>query len=191
MVKLTQILEQFPWNPEAPEDWSDKEVYTHTVQPEDMSNVWSVPIFSCLQDFAYMGFRIRATTQVFPSSVVLISGDGKRHPVIGYKEDCQANGHQTANWTLFKYPLPARLLALDEDEPLLEVIFSGPVFGKVEFLAQKFDELEVYNKPLWFCENDYTLTGRMLTPGGSFYRLDTLTKRKEYPDAVSVYSLIC
>lgn len=191
MVKLTQILEQFPWNKDAPEDWSDKEVYTHTVDPEDCNHVWSVPIFSCMQDFAYVGFRIRANTQVYPNSVVLMSGDGKRHPLIGYKQDFQTYGFETVNWTLFKYPLPARLLALDEDEPILEIYFSSKVFGKVEFLAQKFDELEIYNRPLWFCENDWCLNGRILTPNGNFYKLDTLTKRREFPDAVSVYSLIC
>jgi hypothetical protein len=190
MVKLTEILEQYPWNPQAPEEWSDKEVYTHTVEPEDMSNVWSVPIFSCLQDFAYVGFRIRTNTQVYPSTVTLLSGDGKQHPVIGYKEDFQKSGFDTLNWTLFKYPLPARLLALHEDEPLLEVIFPSDVYGKVEFLAQKFDELEVSNKPLWFCENDYAFNGRILTSNGTFYKLNTLTKRQEYPHAVSIYSLI-
>lgn len=190
MVKLTEIIEQFPWNEDAPEDWSDKEIYTHTVAPDDINNVWSVPIFSCFQDFAYVGFRIRCNTQVFPSSVVLMTGEGKRHSLIGHKEDLQMNGSQTVNWTLFKYPLPARLLALDEDEPILEVVFPDKVFGKVEFLAQKFDELEVYNRPLWFCENDFTFNGRILTPNGLFYRLDTLTKRREYPDAVSIYSLI-
>lgn len=190
MVKLTQIIEQFPWNENAREDWSDKEIYTHTVDPEDMRTGWSVPIFSCLQDFAYVGFRIRANTQVFPSSVVLMTGDGKRHPIIGYKEDYQTNGRETVNWTLFKYPLPARILALDEDEPILEVVFPEKVYGKVEFLAQKFDELEIYNRPLWFCENDYSLKGRILTPNGHFYQLDTLTKRREYPDAVSIFSLI-
>ena len=190
MVKLTEILEQYPWNPQASEEWSDKEVYTHTVHPEDMSNGWSVPIFSCLNDFAYVGFRIRTNTQTFPTSVVLMTGDGKRKPLIGTKEDVQTSGYQTVNWTLFKYPLPARLLALNEDEPILEVTFSDKVYGKVEFLAQKFDELEVYNKPLWFCENDYCANGSILTPNGQFYKLDTLTKRLEYPKAVSIYSLI-
>jgi hypothetical protein len=191
MVKLTEILEQFPWNSDAPEEWSDKEIYTHTVHPEDMSNRWSVPIFSCLNDFAYVGFRIRANIQLTPSSVTLLSGDGKRKPLIGTKEDIQTCGYQTLNWTLFKYPLPARLLALDEDEPVLEVTFPGDVYGKVEFLAQKFDELEAYNKPLWFSENDFCANGTILTPNGQFYRLATLTKRVEYPHAVSIYSLTC
>jgi hypothetical protein len=190
MVKLTEIIEQFPWNPQAPEDWSDKEVYTHTVYPEDSSHIWSVPILSCMQEYAYVGFRIRANIQVFPNSVVLMSGDGKRKPVIYYKEDFQRYGFETVNWTLFRYPLPARLLALDEDEPILEIVFPGDVYGKVEFLAQKFDELEVYNRPLWFCENENTYNGRILTPNGNFYKLDTLTKRKEFPNAVSICSLI-
>ncbi len=189
MVKLTEIIEQFPWNPSAPEDWSDKEVYTHRVDPEDAHTFWRVPVLSCLQDFAYVGFRIRVNTQTSPTSVVLMTGDGRRKPIVGYEEDFQKFGFETVNWTLFKYPLPARLLALDEDEPILEVAFQSPVFGKVEFLAQKFDELEDYNRPLWFCENEYTFDGRILTPNGNFYKLDTLTKRKEYPNAASVYLL--
>lgn len=189
MVKLTEIIEQFPWNPQAPEDWSDKEVYTHIVHPEDAGSFWSVPVLSCMQDFAYVGFRIHTNTQVFPTSVVLMTGDGRRKPVLGNEEDFQTFGHETTNWTPFKYPLPARLIALDEDEPLLEIGFLKPVWGKVEFLAQKFDELEDSNRPLWFCENDFHSWGRILTPNGNYYRLDTLTKRKEYPHAVSIYSL--
>lgn len=191
MVKLTEIIQQFPWNNEAQEDWSDKEVYTHIVHAEDLSVRWSIPILSCQQDFAYVGFRIRTTVPVYPSSVVLMTGDGKRKPILGYSEDFQTYGHKTLNWTLFKFPLPARLLALDEDEPILEIYFPHQVYGKVEFLAQKFDELEVSTKPLWFCENDYTLNGKILTQKGDYYTLDTLTKRKEYPHAVSIYSLGC
>ena len=189
MVKLTEIIEQFPWNPNAPEDWSDKEIYTHTVDVEDMSNIWTVPIFSCMQDFAYVGFRIRPNVQSYPSSVVLMTGDGRRKPIVGFKEDFQTMGYEAVNWTLFKYPLPSKILCLDEDEPLLEVIFSQKVFGKVEFLAQQFDELADPNKPLWFCENDYAKEGRILTQNGKYYKLDTLTKRKEFPTAVSLYSL--
>jgi hypothetical protein len=189
MVKLTEILEQFPWNNQAPEDWSDKEVYTHTVDPDDTNTVWSVPILSCLDGFAYVGFRIRPSIQLVPSSVILMTGDGKRKPLLGSAKDTQMNGHPTVNWTPFKIPLPARLLALDEDEPFLEITFSGPVFGKVEFLAQQFDELADATAPLWFCDNNSTLTGKILTQNGHYYTLDTLTKRKEYPNAVSIYSL--
>ena len=191
MVKLTEILEQFPWNPAAPQDLSDKEIYTHTVAPEDLGTVWSVPILACMRDFAYVGFRIRTNTQVVPTSVILMTGDGKRHSIIGKREDNLTSGFPTVNWTPFKYPLPAKILSLDEDEPILEVVFPGDVFGKVEFLAQKFDELEEYNRPLWFCENDFAMYGRILTANGNYYKLDTLTKRKEYPDAVSIYSLTC
>ena len=189
MVKLTEILEQYPWNPQAPEDWSDKEVYTHTVHPDDANTFWSVPVLSCMQDFAYVGFRIHPSAQTFPTSVVLMTGDGRRKPVLGYEEDFQKYGHETANWTFFRYPLPARILALEEDEPILQIGFQGSVWGKVEFLAQKFDELEDQNRSLWFCENDFNANGKILTPNGNYYRLDTLTKRKEYPNAVSIYSL--
>lgn len=195
MVNLTEILEQFPWNNEAPEEWSDKEVYTHTVYPDDSSHVWSVPILPCLDGFAYVGFRINSPTlpnshPIYPSSVILMTGDGKRKPIITSKFDVQICGSQTATWTPFKIPLPSRLLHLDEDEPLLEITFPNCQYGRVEFLAQKFDELASLKTPLWFCENDSSFTGQILTPYGHFYRLDTLTKRKEFPTAVSITSLV-
>ena len=189
MVYLTQSLEQYPWNKYAAEEWSDKEVLTQTVDPEDASKVWRVTIYPCLKDFAFVGFRIRANTQVFPKSVRLISGDGKRQTIFGYHTDYLSNGFATVNWVRFKYPLPCRLLSLNEDEPLLEVVFDSQVFGKVEFLAQEFQELKDENRPLWFCENDYADAGWILTPNATFYRLDTLTKREEYPNAVNIYSI--
>lgn len=189
MVKLTSILEQYPWNNQAPEDWTDKEVLTQLVSPEDASKVWSITMYPCLQDYAFVGFRIRANTQVFPKSVRLISGDGKRRSLLGFHTDNLTNGFNTVNWVRFKYPLPCRLLSLNEDEPLLEVVFDSEVFGKVEFLAQEFDELKDENRALWFCENDYADAGWILSPNATLYRLDTLTKRKEYPNAVSLYSL--
>ncbi len=190
MVHITQVLEQFPWNPKALEDWSDKEVYTHTVAPEDMSKEWHVPILPCMQDFAYLGFRVRCNTQTFPVSVRLFTGDGKFHCIFNKQIDLQKNGFDTVNWTLLKFPLPYRLLSLEEDEMMMVVTFNSEVFGKVEFLAQKIDGLEdEYDSPLWFCENDSVDHGWILTPNRNFYRLDTLTKRKEYPNAYTLYTL--
>ena len=190
MVHITQIIEQYPWNPQAPEDWSDKEIYTHTVDPEDMSKEWVVPILPCLQDYAYVGFRIRGNLQTFPTNIRLFTGDGRRRCIFNQEIDIQKDGFQTVNWTLFKFPLPYRLLCLEEDEMVMVVKFSTEVFGKVEFLAQKFDGLEdQHDYPLWFCENDYCEKGWILTPNRSFYRLDTLTKQKEYRRAYSIYRM--
>lgn len=189
MVKLTQILEQYPWNPQAPEDWSDKEIYTHTVDPEDASKVWKVPIFPCMKDFAYLGYRIRANVQLFPESVRLMTGDGKRHNIFGEHTDKLKDGFETVNWTRFKYPLPYRLLCLDEDEMCLEIKFRDEVFGKVEFLGQQFEELEDQDRPLWFCENDFVDKGKILSPNQYFYTMDTLVKRADYPNALSIYKI--
>jgi hypothetical protein len=188
MVHISEIIEQYPWNPQAREDWSDKEIYTHTVDPEDMSKNWVVPILPCMQDFAYVGFRVRANTQSFPTSVQIYTGDNKYHPIFTKEIDRQKDGFQTVNWTLFKFPLPYRLLCLEEDEIIMVVTFDDEVFGKVEFLAQKFDGLEDENDAdLWFCDNDFCEKGWILNRNRNFYRLDTLTKRKEYPRAYSIY----
>ena len=190
MVHITEIIEQYPWNPQAPEEWSDKEIYTHTVDPEDMSKEWVIPILPCMQDFAYVGFRIRTMTQNFPISVQLATGDGKFNCIFNKQMDQQKNGFQTVNWTLLKFPLPYRLLCLQEDEMVMVVKFNTEMYGKVEFLAQKFDGLEDEdNAPLWFCENDFVDKGWILNQNRNFYRLDTLTKRKEYPRAYTLYTL--
>ena len=190
MVHITEIIQQYPWNPNAREDWSDKEVYTHTVDPDDMGRIWRVPILPCMQDFAYVGFRIRTHTQSFPTSVQLYSGDGKYRCIFTKEIDRQKDGFQTVNWTLFKFPLPYRLLCLEEDEMIMVVQFEDDVFGRVEFLAQKFDGLEdELDYPLWFCENDFCEKGWILNKKGSFYRLDTRTKQEEYSRAYSIYRM--
>lgn len=190
MVHITEIIEQYPWNPKAKEDWLDKEIYTHTVDPEDMSKEWIIPILPCMQDFAYVGFRVRATTQIFPTSVKICTGDGKRRPIFNEGLDIQKNGFPTVNWTLLKFPLPYRLLCLQEDEIEMIVEFNTEVFGKVEFLAQKFDGLEdEKDANLWFCENDFCEKGWILNRNRNFYRLDTLTKRQEYWNAYSIYRI--
>ena len=58
MVFLKNLKQQYPWNPNAPEDYSDKEIYTHRVSIEDASNVWRVPVLPPLNGFAFVGMRV-------------------------------------------------------------------------------------------------------------------------------------
>ena len=140
MVFLSQLDVQFPWTPNAPEDYSDKEILTQRIAFEDANRIWRPELHQCLPGYAYVGYRILTVNSEVPKFVCLRSDKYHNSPLLSNKTDTPVHGPTTRNWTRFTYPIPSRLCALDEDEPCLEIHFEKPTWGAVEFLAQRFHD---------------------------------------------------
>ena len=140
MVFLNELKHQHPWNPNAPEDLSDKEIYTHRVAVEDASSEWRVPLLPPLNGFAFTGLRISVYGKTMDYTTVprLVIGATEK-PMFGMPWDnaIASNGA----WTPLGFPLTHKIIAIGEDG--LDVLFqhSEPCWGKVDFIAQRFDDL--------------------------------------------------
>lgn len=139
MVFLTDLPNQWPWNGHLEEYLDDKEIYTHSVNPIDRSNRWRVEIPPCLPGFAYVGFRVitNKTTDTNLIQTKLTHGMTQM-PMFG---NYSQTGVVQKEWTPLPYPLNNRILAIHEDGLDLNISFyDDERYGKVEFLAQEFEE---------------------------------------------------
>jgi hypothetical protein len=140
MVYLSNLATQWPWNGSSEKELADKEIYSQMISPSQTSDEWEIPIPSCLPGMAYVGIRIhvygKKDYSVYPRFVI-----GKRHfPLLGHPWDIQhcKNGE----WAHLSYPILPRLLKQSEKGSVtLLIAHNTPCFGKIELLAQKFDDL--------------------------------------------------
>lgn len=140
MAILSEVLNQWPFNPNAPQDLSDKEILTHTILPQQKSDLWYATLLPCLPGYAYVGFRVVPTDpNLVPKKISLSFGRNDRK-IFGAVTDMQYAG-TSRYWTAFKFPIPRRLCTLDNETINLRVEFDELAYGKVEFLAQRFDDL--------------------------------------------------
>ena len=141
MVTLFETSSQWPFNPNALQDLSDKEILTHTIKPQEASRLWHATLLPCLPGYAYVGFRIvPIDLNEDPQLVSLDYGKNGRH-IFGPTTDMQYCGSSSRYWTMFKFPIVRRLCVFDAEKINLCVEFTKPMYGKVEFLAQRFDDL--------------------------------------------------
>ncbi len=139
MVFLKDLKQQWPWCPER-EDFSDKEIYTHLVEEEDASCLWRVPIYDPLKGFAFTGFRIcvfgKDSNYTMTPRVVL-GATTKSMFGLPYDQNIAVHG----SWTPLGFPLTNKIIAITEDGLDLLISHAEPCWGKVEFVAQRFDDL--------------------------------------------------
>jgi hypothetical protein len=140
MVYLKDMKSQWPWNPNAPEDFADKEIYTHRVSIEDASDVWRVPVLPPMDGFAFVGMRISvygkdSTYTVTPR---LVLGETQRSMFgLPWDHTILSNG----SWAPLGFPLTHKMIAIGEDGLDYLVKHVGPCWGKMEFIAQRFEDL--------------------------------------------------
>lgn len=139
MVFLNELANQWPWNPQAKEDLSDKEIYTHDISMEDASKLWRVPILAPMDGFVYVGVRIHVygndeTSFVEPR---LVLGETVKK-VFGTPWDSFCAKQNT--WTPLSFPLTNKIIACSEDGLDLLIQHEKPSWGCVEFVAQRFDD---------------------------------------------------
>lgn len=139
MVFLRDLSTQWPFNPQAPQDLSDKEVYTARVAVEDASKQWRCPVYPPMSGFAFVAVRLRVVNQNTPAtplgSLVLGATD---KPVFGMPWD---NVLLEDKWTPLGFPLTHKMIAVTEDGMDFLVHHGKECFGQVEFLAQRFEDL--------------------------------------------------
>ena len=131
---------QWPWNPQAPEDFSDKEIYTHRVNVEDATDLWRVPIFPPMNGFAYVAMRVCVFRKDADYTMTprLVLGETQRGMFgLPWDQTLLSNG----SWAPLGYPLTHKMIAICEDG--LDSLIKHPetCWGKVEFLAQRFEDI--------------------------------------------------
>ena len=141
MVFLSEVYDQWPWNTVKPKDLTDKEIYTHIVKPAEASHEWSIPVQPCLPGYAYVGIKVHIVGKhddysIYPRMVI----GKKRFPILGHPWDIYHcyNG----KWSTLAYPLVGRTFKRhDTGTVSLLIAHDTACFGKIELLAEKFDDL--------------------------------------------------
>lgn len=139
MVTLSQILTQWPWTNNAIQSLSDKEILTHRISVEEASTSFRATLLPCLPGYAYVGYRIVCVDPNATVNEVSLHYGGNGRCIFGSITDNQCRSER--DWTLFNFPIVRRLCMMDNEKINLYVDFDRTVWGKVEFLAQRFDDL--------------------------------------------------
>lgn len=139
MVFLKDLKSQWPWNP-SDTNMSDKEIYTHTVKFEDASKKWRIPVLPPMPGFAYTGMRVVVFEKPsdYRTSAHLVYGETNR-PIFGLTWDISSL--KQGEWSPLGYPLTNKIIAIYEDGIDSIVEHTEPCWGKVEFVAQRFEDL--------------------------------------------------
>jgi len=140
MVYLRDMKNQWPWVNDPTHNFSDKEIYTHTVNLEDASNTWRVPVLPPMGGYAYTGIRVsifgKDTQHTVKGQLVL--GETEK-PVFGMPWDIAllSNG----SWTPLGFPITHKIIALTEDGLDFIIEHTDSCWGQVSFVAQRFEDL--------------------------------------------------
>jgi hypothetical protein len=140
MVYLKDLKHQFPWNPNAPEDYTHKEIYTHRVAIEDASGEWRVPLYPPMNGYAFVGMRISVYGKDTNYTVTprLVIGETNRGMFgLPWDHSLATNG----SWVPLGFPITHKMIAIGEDG--LDYMIQHPeaCWGKVDFIAQRFDDI--------------------------------------------------
>ncbi len=140
MVYLKDLKQQFPWNPNAAEDYTDKEVYTFRVSVEDASKRWRVPLLPPMNGFAFVGLRLSVygKTMDYTTTPRLVIGATEK-PMFGMPWDNTIATNGT--WIPLGFPITHKIIAIGEDGLDVLIDHSEPCWGKVDFIAQRFEDL--------------------------------------------------
>lgn len=140
MIYLKDLAKQWPWNPQAPEDFSDKEIYTHRIDSEDASKVWRVPVLPPMDGFAFVGVRVSVFGKTSDYTVVphLVLGETKKDMFgLPWDNTVTTNG----SWAPLGFPLTHKMIAITEDGLDLLIVHPEAYWGKVELVAQRFQDI--------------------------------------------------
>lgn len=142
MVSLKDLKSQWPWNRSLqPETLSDKEIYTHRVESAKPSFVWRIPVLPPLNGYAYTGMRIvvygKDDTYTMDARLQLKATES---PMFGLP--CDTTSAKNGSWAPLGFPLTNKLLRISQDGLEYVVRHDELCWGKVEFVAQRFQDLQ-------------------------------------------------
>lgn len=139
MVFLKDLQQQWPWNPNN-EDFSDKEIYTFRVSVEDASDTWRVKVLDPMNGFAFTGMRVCVYGQDNNYTMVprLVLGETNKSMFgLPWDQTVANNG----SWVPLGFPITNKITAITEDHLDYIIKHPTPCWGKVEFVAQRFEDL--------------------------------------------------
>ena len=187
MVRLSDIKRQYPWC-DVITALQDKEILTQSVDEE--STTWRIPLLPCLPGFAYVGFKVNTYSGVKPISAKTVQGDRDK-ALFGMPDDVISIKEYPTGYIPFNYPIVSRLCHLNEDEIHLILTFGEAISGRVEIIAQKFDELpeDDFRTKYYYVLNE---EGGLLLQTDqyiSFINCDRISRINFYPGSVRIQRL--
>jgi len=193
MVRLSDIKTQYPWSfvPNVTNALSDKEILTQNIDEE--SATWRIPLLPCLPGFAYVGFKVNTYSDdadVKPSSAKTVQGDRDK-ALFGMPDDVISIKEYPSRYIPFNFPIVSRLCHLNEDEIHLILTFGEAISGRVEIIAQKFDELpeDDFRTKYYYVLNE---EGGLLLQTDqyiSFINCDRISRINFYPGSIRIQRL--
>jgi len=187
MVRLSDIKRQYPWC-DVITALQDKEILTQSVDEE--STKWRIPLLPCLPGFAYVGFKVNTYSGVKPISAKTVQGDRDK-ALFGMPDDVISVKEYPTGYIPFNFPIISRLCHLNEDEIHLILTFGEAISGRVEIIAQKFDELpeDDFRTKYYYVLNE---EGGLLLQTDqyiSFINCDRISRINFYPGSIRIQRL--
>ncbi len=187
MVRLSDIKRQYPWC-DVITALQDKEILTQSVDEE--STTWRIPLLPCLPGFAYVGFKVNTYSGVKPISAKTVQGDRDK-ALFGMPDDVISVKEYPTGYIPFNFPIVSRLCHLNEDEIHLILTFDEAISGRVEIIAQKFDELpeDDFRTKYYYVLNE---EGGLLLQTDqyiSFINCDRISRINFYPGSIRIQRL--
>lgn len=139
MVFLADLRNEWPWNKEAEPRMEDKEIYSQMIL--EPSNNWNVRILWPMKGFAFLGMRFlpmdAGAEETALARLVRQDTGIQDATVFGFPWD---QALLTAGvWQPLGFPLTRKLCKYNHLEMIIKM--DRPFVGKVEFLAQKIEDL--------------------------------------------------
>ena len=190
MVLLSDIKTQYPWC-NVTNALFDKEILTQNIDEE--STTWRITLLPCLPGFAYVGFKVNTYSDdadVKPISAKTVQGDRDK-ALFGMPDDVISIKEYPSRYIPFNFPIVSRLCHLNEDEIHLVLTFDQAISGRVEIIAQKFDELpeDDFRTKYYYVLNE---EGGLLLQTDqyiSFINCDRISRINFYPSAIRIQRL--
>ena len=190
MVLLSDIKTQYPWC-NVTNALFDKEILTQNIDEE--STTWRIPLLPCLSGFAYVGFKVNTYSDdvdVKPISAKTVQG-ARDKALFGMPDDVISIKEYPSRYIPFNFPIVSRLCHLNEDEIHLVLTFDQAISGRVEIIAQKFDELpeDDFRTKYYYVLNE---EGGLLLQTDqyiSFINCDRISRINFYPSAIRIQRL--
>ena len=190
MVLLSDIKTQYPWC-NVTNALFDKEILTQNIDEE--STTWRIPLLPCLSGFAYVGFKVNTYSDdvdVKPISAKTVQG-ARDKALFGMPDDVISIKEYPSRYIPFNFPIVSRLCHLNEDEIHLVLTFDQAISGRVEIIAQKFDDLpeDDFRTKYYYVLNE---EGGLLLQTDqyiSFINCDRISRINFYPSAIRIQRL--
>ena len=190
MVLLSDIKTQYPWC-NVTNALFDKEILTQNIDEE--STIWRITLLPCLPGFAYVGVKVNTYSDdadVKPITAKTVQG-ARDKALFGMPDDVISIKEYPSRYIPFNFPIVSRLCHLNEDEIHLVLAFDQAVSGRVEIIAQKFDDLpeDDFRTKYYYVLNE---EGGLLLQTDqyiSFINCDRISRINFYPSAIRIQRL--